>query len=114
MNEAPLSTKLFSRAGITLAAFLGSPLAGCAILALHYRRLNQPRLARLSLVWGVASTIVISIIAMLLPERFPRMAIPAAYTYTIYNVATSLQWRTYTSHLEQGGARASLWAATGI
>ena len=114
MSDNPLSTPLFSRAGVTLATFLGSPLAGTAVLALNYRRLNQPRLARLSLVWGVVSTIVIVIVAFLLPEKFPSIAISAAYTYTMYNVATSLQWRTYTSHVERGGARASIWMAAAI
>lgn len=114
MNETPLSTKLFSRAGITLATLLGSPLAGCTLLALNYRRLNQPRHARLSLIWGTVATIIITLVAMFLPENFPSLALPAAYTFTIYNLATTLQWRTYTSHVERGGGQASLWAAAGI
>jgi hypothetical protein len=114
MNVLPTSNKLFSRAAITFATFLGSPLAGCALLATNYSRLGQPKPARLSVIWGAASTIFLAGLTLFLPKWFPSFAIPAAYTFTIYNLATSLQWRAYKAHIESGEGRASLWAATAV
>jgi hypothetical protein len=114
MNDSPLPVKLFSVAGVTVASVLGGPLGGSAVLAINYRRLNQPRMANLTLLWGVVATAVLMGIAFLLPEKFPSSVLPVASIFAMYHAATMLQGETYTRHVERGGESMSNWAAAGV
>ena len=72
------AVKLFSAGQITLATFLGAPIAGCLLLARNYRELGNGAAAWQSLVAGIVSTILLFLIAFWLPENFPNMVLPIA------------------------------------
>ncbi len=79
IESSEVAGRLFSVGQITLATFLGMPIAGCLLLAQNYRELGKGGVAWQSLAAGVASTILLLLIAFFLPENFPNMALPVAY-----------------------------------
>jgi hypothetical protein len=103
--------KLFSVGQITLATFLGAPIAGCLLLARNYRELGKGAAARHSLVAGVASTIVILTIAFFLPENFPNAVLPVAYCFGMRQLVMQLQGGAIDNHLQAGGRKGS-WVIT--
>ncbi len=82
---------LFSVGQITLATFLGMPIAGCLLLARNYRELGNGGAAWQSLAAGIASTILLLLIAFWLPENFPNMALPVAYCFGMRQLVNYLQ-----------------------
>lgn len=113
-SSSPASGKLYSRAAITLATFLGAPLAGCTLMAINYRRLGKPKSANAFLIGGALSTAVLAVGSVYIPDRVPPLLIPLAYIYVMYGLASTRQWHAYQAHLRAGGGKASLWAAVGI
>ena len=82
---------LFSVGQITLATFLGAPIAGCLLLARNYRVLGNGAAAWQSLVAGIVATILLFLIAFWLPENFPNMALPVAYCFGMRQLVNYLQ-----------------------
>lgn len=93
---------LFSVAQITLAAFLGAPLAGCLLLAQNYKNLGKGRQAWQSLAMGIILTTIALVIAFWLPENFPGAVFPAIYTVMIYQAAKILQGTEIKNREKQG------------
>jgi hypothetical protein len=106
--------KLYLPGQIAWATFLGAPIAGCVLLAYNYRRLGDSMAATLAWISGVIGTILILVLSFFLPERFPNFALPAAYTFGMYQCAKALQGKAYEDWLAKGGVKGSTWVATGI
>ena len=104
-------SKLFSVGQITLATYLGAPVGGFLLLAQNHRALGQSAAAWQPLMAGVASTILLLIIAFFLPENFPHKALPAGYAAGMYYYAQQWQEGAINNHLKAGGRKGS-WAAT--
>lgn len=111
MSETP---KLFTVGQVTTATFLGSPIAGAVLLALNYRTLGEPTKARQAVVWGVVATAALMVLSWFLPESFPNMILPVAYTIGIAQLTKQLQGPAIERHLAEGGARGSHWKSVGV
>ncbi|HJX90337.1 MAG TPA: hypothetical protein VJ372_07570 [Pyrinomonadaceae bacterium] len=101
--------KLFSLGQIVLATFLGAPLAGSLLVAHNYRVLQKANASRQSIVYGVASTVLIFIIAFLLPEKFPNSVLPVVYCIAMRQLVSYVQGGAIAAHYSIGGAKGS-WA----
>ena len=103
--------RLYSIGQITLATFLGSPIAGCLLLAHNFRELRVAKRALHSLIWGVAMTVVLFVAASWLPENFPNTALPAGYCFAMRQISKHFQGVSISNHFSAGGKKGS-WAAT--
>ena len=106
-----LPGRLYSIAQITVATFLGSPLAGSLLLAHNFRELRVAKAALRSVIWGVVSTVILLVVAPWLPEKFPNAALPVGYCFAMRQVATHFQGASISNHFSVGGKKGS-WAAT--
>lgn len=69
--QPQLSAPLFRTTGIYIATFLGSALAGGWVIAMNHTALGQFGLARKARWSGLAATLGVLVLAMLLPEQVP-------------------------------------------
>jgi len=83
--------ELYSVGQITLATFLGMPIAGCLLLAHNYRELGNTTAGRLSFAAGLVATILLLALAFWLPENFPNMALPVGYCFGMRQLVAYLQ-----------------------
>ena len=109
IESAATGKKLFSLGQIVLATFLGAPLAGSLLVAHNYRVLQKANASWQSIVYGVASTVIIFIVAFLLPENFPNSVLPVIYCIAMRQLISSLQGGAIAAHYSIGGAKGS-WA----
>jgi len=112
-TESPIH-KLYSPGQIALAAFLGSPLAGCWFWSRNYLRLGQSSSSTQCLIWGAVGTVALLAISFFLPERFPDQAIPIGYTFGLLQAAKHTHGSIVAQHLSAGGRLGSWWAVVGI
>jgi hypothetical protein len=114
---APLVTesigRLYSPHQIGAAAFIGSPLAACWMLARNYTEFGERALARRALLLGLLGTAGLFAIAFALPENSPRRILPLAYSFGIWELAKVLQGTKVKAHLAAGGQRQSNWRVAG-
>lgn len=106
--------RLFSPGQATWAGFLGTPVAGCTLLALNYRRLNQTPLAITIMVFGVIASFLYLGLSVVLTTPGRGSLIAIGSTVGIYAVARKLQRNDFHSHLNSGGRQSSSWTATGV
>jgi hypothetical protein len=111
IDSSEVAGKFFSVGQITLATFLGMPIAGCLILARNYRVLGKDGAAWQSLGAGIVSTLLLFLIAFFLPENFPNIALPMAYCFGMRQLVQYLQGGAIDNHLKAGGRKGS-WAIT--
>jgi hypothetical protein len=111
IDVTSLPGRLYSTGQITLATFIGAPIAGCILLAHNYRELHRVQAAFQSLIWGVVSTLILFVVALWLPEKFPNSALPVAYCFAMRQVSSYLQGPSITQHFSKGGKKGS-WPAT--
>jgi hypothetical protein len=105
---------LFSPKQIGVIGFLGGPLGAGFAFWSNWKRQGHAGKALVALIGGVVATVVLCLVAMKLPEHFPRMAIPAAYTIAIFQYARATETAPFERHLALQGRAASNWTAFGI
>jgi hypothetical protein len=110
INPPETTGKLFSVVQITLATFIGMPVAGCLLLAQNYRYLGKIGAAWQTLTLGVVSTIILFFIAFWLPENFPNAVLPMIYTIAMRQLVKYLQGDAIASYEAQG--KKGSWAVT--
>lgn len=104
--------RLYSDWQVATATWLGSPAAGCLLLARNYEVLEKNRAARLALAAGVAGTAILFAIVYALPETFPGVrGIPIGIGFGMYQIAKQLQGTAVEEHLRAGGGKGS-WMVT--
>jgi hypothetical protein len=106
-NPIEQTGKLFSVSQITLSTFLGTPIAGCLLVAANYRQLGKDAAALPTLGVGAASTILIFAIAFSLPENFPNAALPVAYCFGMRQLVSYFQGDAISNYLKAGGRKGS-------
>ena len=106
--------KLFSAGQITLATFLGAPLAGCLLLVKNFRALGKGGAAWQPLVVGIASTTLLIILGFILPEKFPGAGLAAGGCFGIYYYAKQVQGGVIENHLKAGGRQGSWLSAIAV
>jgi hypothetical protein len=109
-----LEGKLYSIRQITAGTFLGGPLAGTMLMAANFREMGRVSTARNTLVGGVAASILVSLLAVILVDRFPSSALPVAYVLSLRAFANSVQGPQLAGHFSAGGGRQSNWRVLGI
>lgn len=112
--EPPPPYKLFSVGAVTLASFLGSPLAGAVLMAINYRRLDKKGAARASVVWGVVGTAALVGLGFILSARIPTPVVAVVPVVVMNSIAKYLQGEDLQRHERRRGQMVSLWAAAGI
>ncbi|MDH0098209.1 hypothetical protein N7333_16620 [Pseudomonas sp. GD04158] len=109
-NQLPL----YSVAGVGLATFIGTPLAGAWLLAHNLQLLGKAD--RVAMVWGISVflLVVTLVLAFVLPEEVPAMPFAIAQLMAMIMFAKSLMEADLKQHAEAGGAFLSKWRAAGI
>jgi len=106
--------RLFDMTSIGLTTFIGSPIAGTALMAANYRRLGQPRQATIALASGIVGTAAAMALGTLYAPR-TASSVGAVVLFTItYQTIKAIQGPAIERHLNQGGERSSRWVAFGI
>jgi hypothetical protein len=106
--------KLYSSRQIYMAAFLGGPLAAAWFMSRNYRALADEPRSRHLLWLGLAVTITVIAVALVLPQQVPRYLWPITYSVVIYQYARTLFDGPYQRHLAHAGAKGSWWAVLGV
>ena len=109
-NQSPL----YSVAGVGLATFIGTPLAGAWLLAHNLQLLG--RADRVAMVWGISVVLLIVtlVLAFVLPEEVPALPFAIAQLMAMIMFAKSLMEADLKQHAEAGGAFLSNWRSAGI
>jgi hypothetical protein len=96
--------------------YVGNEHAAARVLVARadYALLGKRGDARRALASGLLGTVALLGIACILPEKFPKMPLPQAYTFAIRELAKKLQGADLNAHFAAGGARQSNWRALGV
>lgn len=113
-GEPPPAYKLFNASAVTLATFLGSPLAGAFLIALNFHRLNRKRAANVAILLGVIGTASLFGIAFVLPEGIPPLLIGLPPLILMNSLAKFIQGKELQLHAVRHGQLGSRWVAAGI
>ena len=108
------SVRLYSPQQVAAAAFLGTPIAAAWLFASNFSALGDRRGRQRALAWGLIGTVAILAVSFVLPERFPNLVLPMAYTMGIRELAKLVHGPAFKSHLAAGGPRQSNWRVLGI
>lgn len=105
---------LYSVAGVGLATFIGTPLAGAWLLAHNLQLLGQAH--RVAMVWGISVVLLLVtlVLAFVLPEEVPALPFAVAQLMAMIMLAKNLMEADLKQHVEAGGAFLSNWRAAGI
>ncbi len=112
--DATPAAALYSPGQVAVATFLASPLAGCWLIASNFADMEQLDARRNMLVAGVVATLVVLMLALFLPEDFPNLVLPLAYTLGLRQLAVQMQGEAFDAHKEAGGQRHSHWRVAGV
>lgn len=104
--------RLYSDWQVATATWLGSPAAGCLLLARNYEVLENKRAAWQTLLAGAAGTVLLFAIIYVLPEDLPgARGIPIGLGFGMHQVAKQLQGAAVEEHLKAGGGKGT-WTVT--
>ena len=104
---------LFDANAVSLATFLGTPVAGASLMALNDRRLGRAGRAVTTLVLAVAVTALVILLGWNIPQGFSA-PIAIALVVAMRYIALSLQGAAVKDHLQRGGRLGSKWTAFGV
>jgi len=111
---AAVAGLVYSVRQIAVATFLGTPLAGALLLGANFRALGKPASRKPAIIWGVVATVVVMVLAFILPDRMPNSVLPIAYTMGMRQAALQLQGAALTAHAQASGPHQSNWRVFGI
>jgi hypothetical protein len=106
--------KLHSPGDAALATFLGSPLAGCIVLAINYFKLGRSLAGWQAILLGLLASIALVTLGVKMPAHSPGFLVAVVSLIATYGLAKALQGSIYENHLSEGGEKASGWIAAGI
>jgi len=107
------SYRLFDSNSVLIAAILGSPVAGVALMALNWRRLGQGKKGLAAFLIGIVATVLASLLGYYVPSS-GSIAIGILIALGTKGAAQYFQGPTLAEHVARGGQLASRWAATGV
>jgi|ERR1035438_5895668 hypothetical protein len=111
-TDAP-AYSLFDSRAVALATFLGSPLAGCALMGVNYNRLGNSGAAVRAVVAGVVSTGLLLYVSFSINSSLLNV-LPLLLMFLMMRIAKGLQGDDVEQHVRQGGKLASRLSAAGI
>ena len=118
LNSNPKELYLYSERSISLATYLGGPLAAGILLRRNFLNLGNEKNALWALLLGIISTAALFIAIFSIPEtiieKVPNALLPLIYTGVIYFFVHRLQGTQLKQHKDNGGVFYSAWRAAGI
>lgn len=110
--------KLYSQKGISIATFIGGPLAAGYLMRQNFKALDKEREGLISVILGIVFTVLIFLPLFILPEetidKIPNQLIPLIYTSVIYFVVEATQGSDLKKQKKEEKPFESNWKATGI
>jgi hypothetical protein len=100
--------RLYTRASIVIATLLTGPLAGGYMIADNFKRLNDPKRARITWVITTITFAAIVVISIFF-ERLPNYVLPLVYTILTSRLVTHFQHNAIERHRAEGGSVFSGW-----
>ena len=108
------SRRLYSSGQITGATLLGTPIAGAWLMAQNYKAMGLDLFARQAIIFGIIGTLIVLVLAVVLPENTPNILLPAIYTVIVQVIARAKQGADFLAHIANGGFKHSNWRVVGI
>jgi hypothetical protein len=109
-HGAITSDTLFDANAVGVGTFFGTPVVGCALMALNYRRLGKMGSAAVALMVGIAVTGLVILLGWNLPQG-ASLPIALALVFGTQWSAKGLQGAAVRDHVEHGGKLGSKWTA---
>ena len=110
--------KLYSQKAISIATYLGGPLAAGILIRRNALNLGNEKQGQVALISGIISTALVFWGIFRVPEpimaKIPNFLIPAIYTIIIYLIVEKLHGAILKKHKEEGNGFYSNWKAAGI
>ena len=110
LHEPVPAYTLFDANAVGIATFFGTPVVGCSLMALNYRRLGKTRNAVMALVLGIAVTGLVILLGWNLPQA-ASLPIALALVFGTRWSAETLQGAAVKDHVERRGLLGSKWTA---
>ncbi|TDN97665.1 hypothetical protein [Sunxiuqinia elliptica] len=111
------SQKIFTNKAISIATFLGGPIAAGFLISKNYKVFGNEDAARNSVFIGIISTFFLFVGIFMIPEhiidKIPQPVIPGIYTAIIAGLVEKLQGQKIKDFLLEDGQKASNWHAAG-
>ncbi len=110
------SVRLFSRAAVLWATFLGTPIAGGVLMGFNYARTGEEsEVGRTLRCTGLFTACVFGL-ALVWPETWdlPWAAVAAPQLFLMGWYFSANQKAKVQEHIDRGGRKASIFAATGV
>lgn len=114
VDGTQVTGKLFAPGHVGWATFLGSPFAGCVLLAINYQRMGKSSAANIAWIFAVAVIAGLLAASLVMVDQSPVQIANLILIFVMYHTAQSLQGRDFGRVMATGGTKASTWAATGI
>ncbi len=106
---------IYSLRGISLATFLGGPIAASYLIKRNFEAYGQKKQGRNALILGIVFTVVMIGSLLSLPEhvvdKIPNFILPVVYTGIIAVLVEWLLGEKMHKHEDEGGEFYSLWKA---
>lgn len=108
--------KLHSSLSIAIGSFIGGPLAAGFLIGENYRMLDEPKKASTSMIVSIMATIILIVLAILIPYDNNSIGIIMSFIYAIiaHNITESKQGEILTKHKYFGNLFFSVWNAIGV
>ena len=106
--------KLFSLAGVVIAAIFGSVLAGGIFMAINYDRLGKPKEAARTYWITFLVSVVALVIGIVLPQNVDPMVLSIPLLLGVWQAMKGYQLPLVNHHLAQQGKMESNWKAFGL
>jgi hypothetical protein len=103
---------MYDAGAVGIATFFGSPVVGCALMAVNYRRLGKARDAAITLIAGIAVTGLVILLGWNLPQAVSSV-IALGLVFATRESAKKLQGAALANHVAHGGQLGSKWVAFG-
>lgn len=105
---------IYSPNQVKAGAFLGGPLAAVYLLKSNYEALEKRDLASLTLWIGLGGTLLLIALLSVVPEHFPKMVIPLAYSLGAGYFASEFQVRKDAISASERLTFQSNWKVVGV
>jgi hypothetical protein len=107
IEATPLSSspyKIYKIKSIRIGTLLGGPLVTGYLMAVNFKAFNEPGNAKKAWTYSILSTILIfsACILIPLPDKFPNILIPLAYTGIAEYIAKRYQGANIDAHINAG------------
>ena len=103
------SDALYSPGQMFFGAFLGGPLAAAWLMSRNYQVLNRAERAKQTLWLGVLVTVLVLMVAFMMPPQVPNAIWPILYSLGIYSYAAHQFGEITRQHYAAGGPKPSSW-----